>query len=168
MQSYANNAWPFCLDQFNVTFDRNPLTCFNSSLAVNVTARPGQRPCAPTSAAGACGILWVWLSGTAVAIVASCLAIVSSVLAFFWLTYFPISEKTSQLFRVLIVFGQVSPIIFAGIAGVILSVISVQILTVKENKFFPLSLSSQKEKFAYPCFFLKKKKKILDQLLVWI
>jgi hypothetical protein len=93
-----------------------------------------QLPCQPTSADGACGNLWVWPSGTAVAIVASVLAMISSILAVFWLTYFPISDRMSSFLRIAIVFGQVAPIIFAGIAGVILSVTSVQILTVRNKK----------------------------------
>ncbi len=74
------------------------------------------------------GILWVWEAACAVAITAAAIAVAGSLVGLLWLVLVPQSDRTCAVLRGLVVFSEVAPIIFGGIAGVLLCVTAVQIV----------------------------------------
>jgi hypothetical protein len=128
MQSNANGQYDACVTQYQSSFSNSTSNCFNAS-STNATQSPGQLPCAATTASDACGVLWVWSGGLAVCLTAASIAVVGAILGIVWLVVSPLSERASKLLRGLLVFCLVAPIIFGGIAGVILCVVCVQIAT---------------------------------------
>ncbi len=128
MQSTANGQYDTCLAEYNAAFSSNSSTCFNATNP-NVTQAPNQLPCATTTATDACGILWVWSAGCAVCLTAASIAVVGAIVGIVWQIVSPLSDHASKLLRGIVVFSLVAPIIFGGIAGVLLCVVCVQIAT---------------------------------------